>query len=260
MTPVKIPLDQFKERLSAIARADRKVLVIKLVDIFDFEGSMVSDFDKVIGHHNPIILVANKVDLLPEKASFERIKDWVRREIRRLNMEVKDVFLVSSATGAGISDLTDALGKRFQNIKDIFVMGCSNSGKSTFINHLIQKYRLQNQQLKTVTSPIPGTTMSIITVPLPNGSYLYDTPGIHSAHQVINLLLPEEIKLILPKKQIESQVYRYTTVNEKFTLVRMKLGKTIFLGGLVRIDFLEGPELSYFTFFVAKYVQLNDRH
>lgn len=55
-------------------------------------------------------------------------------------------------------------------------MGCANTGKSTFINNLIREYRL-DRKMRLLTSPIPGTTLNIITVPLPNGVKVYDTPG-----------------------------------------------------------------------------------
>ena len=60
VSPVKVPLEQFKERLSAIARADKRVLVLKIVDIFDFEGSVVTDFDEIIGKDNPVLLVSKQ--------------------------------------------------------------------------------------------------------------------------------------------------------------------------------------------------------
>ena len=149
------------------------------------------------------------MDLLPDKVSIDRVKVWIRREASRLNLKYKDIFLISSAKGTGIGELTYEIQKEYgKRMKDIFVMGCSNSGKSTFINHMIQKFRLSEKQSKPVTSPIPGTTMSIISIPLPSGLFLYDTPGIHSPKQIVNLLTPKEIRMILPKKRIRPQVYK----------------------------------------------------
>jgi len=49
-----------------------KVLVVKIVDLFDFSGSWIENFRDIIGA-NPIVLVANKVDLLPAGIAQEAV-------------------------------------------------------------------------------------------------------------------------------------------------------------------------------------------
>ncbi len=55
--PIRIPVEEFRERLSRIADID--CVVIKVVDLFDFDGTFVDNFRKVVGN-NPVVLVGNK--------------------------------------------------------------------------------------------------------------------------------------------------------------------------------------------------------
>jgi len=123
-------------------------------------------------------------------------------------------------------------------------MGCSNVGKSTFINRLIDIYRGPKDK-KVTTSPIPGTTLNLISLPIGEKSYLYDTPGIFNVLQISNHLNVAELKKILPKKKVKPRVYRISG------------GKTLFFGGLARFDYIEGP-LAYFTVFTSN--ELNHHH
>jgi len=122
---------------------------------------------------------------------------------------------------------------------DVFVMGCANSGKSTFVNQLIRHLNPTLNEMSTTTSPIPGTTLSIVSIPLKNNCLLYDTPGIHNSEQIFNYMTPDELTLIIPKKQIKPIVYAF------------KPGYTMFIGGLIRIDYLLGPPILYFTTFLS---------
>lgn len=60
----------------------RHVIVYKVVDVFDFDGSFIPNFTDIVGK-NTVVLIVNKMDLLPENVSKTRIKDWVRREAKR---------------------------------------------------------------------------------------------------------------------------------------------------------------------------------
>ena len=75
-----------REKLSLLASTflpfilsplDRKVVVFKVVDVFDFDGSFLPDFREIVGN-NPVILIANKSDLLPRRVSYERVTTWLR--------------------------------------------------------------------------------------------------------------------------------------------------------------------------------------
>ena len=60
---VAIDNDEFLRLLGGIAHTDS--LVVHIVDLFDFEGSLISGLQRFVGG-NPVLLVVNKIDLLPK--------------------------------------------------------------------------------------------------------------------------------------------------------------------------------------------------
>ncbi|OMO98150.1 hypothetical protein COLO4_14109 [Corchorus olitorius] len=69
-----VSADELREKLSHLRH--EKALIVKLVDIVDFNGSFLSRVRDIAGA-NPIILVVTKVDLLPKGTDFNCVGDWV---------------------------------------------------------------------------------------------------------------------------------------------------------------------------------------
>lgn len=53
--------------------ADTHALVVNVIDIFDIAGSIIPGIQRIIGN-NDLLLVANKVDLLPKEINRNRLK------------------------------------------------------------------------------------------------------------------------------------------------------------------------------------------
>lgn len=51
-------------------------LIVNVVDIFDFNGSLIPGLHRFIGD-NPVLLVGNKVDILP-KSLKPKMVQWMR--------------------------------------------------------------------------------------------------------------------------------------------------------------------------------------
>ena len=49
-----------------------------------------------------IILVANKIDLLPKQINHRRVKEWLRKSARKYGLEAEDVVLISANKGWGL--------------------------------------------------------------------------------------------------------------------------------------------------------------
>jgi ribosome biogenesis GTPase A len=151
---------------------DQSCVVLCLVDIFDLEGSIVPNLKEIAGK-NPIVIVANKIDLLPNDVSLKRVTDWIHRSVRqRCNLmtpqeaedlhykEYKDkgwsrdvtsknshegilrkqnIHLISCTKGSGLQELMNHLLTLSTAHGDkIYVMGTANVGKSSFINRLLK--------------------------------------------------------------------------------------------------------------------------
>ena len=62
---------------------DQKALVILMVDLVDFPGSVRPNIMEVLGGNKSVILVENKVDLLlPDSKDYIKRITWVVRESR----------------------------------------------------------------------------------------------------------------------------------------------------------------------------------
>ena len=209
--------EKFRDLLRPIR--EKPAVIIALVDLFDFSGSVLPELDHIAGD-NPVILAANKADLLPAKMGQVRAENWVRRELEYLGVRSLAniggaVRLVSCKTGVGISAmLNKAKGLANEMDCDIYVVGAANAGKSTLLNYILgpdddledgdlPKLRAgnRNKRKNAVTvSPLPGTTLKFIRVDIGGGRSLYDTPGLLVPGTLTQLLTPDELKIVVPKK------------------------------------------------------------
>lgn len=60
---VSLTDDDFLKILNTLGQTDS--LIVKIVDIFDFNGSWLPGLHRFVGK-NPVLLIGNKVDLLPK--------------------------------------------------------------------------------------------------------------------------------------------------------------------------------------------------
>lgn len=205
---------QFRDLLKPIS--EKTAVIIALVDLFDFSGSVLRELDGIAGE-NPVILAANKMDLMPDKMGKQRAENWVRRELEYMGVKSLAnvggaVRLVSCKTGAGVFEMLDKARRLADEMDcDVYVVGGANAGKSTLINHILGrnddkpagKVRAGNRNAMKgalTTSPLPGTTLKFIKVDLGDGRSMYDTPGLLVPGTITQLLTPEELKVVCPKK------------------------------------------------------------
>lgn len=232
---VPMTSDDFLKMVSTIR--DSKGLVVHMVDIFDVHGTLIKSLPRITGN-NPILLVGNKFDLLPKSTNPNKVKQWLRKEAKNVGIKVQDVFLISSTKGSGIDELKEAMEYCRQN-KDVFVVGTTNVGKSTFINTLIRQTTGHEDVI--TTSYFPGTTLGFIEIPLDEKSAVIDTPGIVNEEQISHYLSAKDLKTITPKKEVKPRVYQ---LNDQ---------QTLFFGGLARLDFIKGDRQSFVCYFANEF-------
>lgn len=222
---VPLTKDDFLNILHHIG--EREALVVKIVDIFDFNGSWISGIHRFVGKNN-ILLVGNKVDLLPKSVKHHKVIRWLTSQAREWGLKPLNVLLISAEKGVGLQQLALEI-ERLRKGRDVYIVGVTNVGKSTFINRLLKEYGNATDNLIT-TSKFPGTTLNLIDIPLEDGRSLYDTPGIVNEEQMAHFVSSEELKIITPKKEIKPKVYQ---LNER---------QSLFFGGLARFDYISGGE------------------
>lgn len=224
---VSLTDDDFLKILNGIGQTD--ALIVMIVDIFDFNGSWLPGLHRFVGN-NKILLVGNKVDLLPKSVKHNKLINWMKHESKELGLRPEEVFLVSAEKGKNIKETAAAIDE-MRNGKDVYVVGCTNVGKSTFINRIIKEVTGEGDII--TTSHFPGTTLDIIKIPLEDGKALIDSPGIINHHQMAHFVDKKDLKVITPKKEIKPKVFQ---LNE---------GQTLFFGGLARFDYISGGKSSF---------------
>ncbi len=228
---VELTDDDFLRILNGISA--KEALVIKIVDIFDFNGSWLPGLQRSVGT-NPVLLVGNKVDLLPKSVNPNRMSNWMKAEAKELGLEPIDVHLISAKKGHGIDELAEKI-EYYRKGKDVYVVGCTNVGKSTLINQVIKRFGAEDEAIITV-SHFPGTTLDLIDIPLDDDANLYDTPGIINRHQMAHYVDAKDLKTITPKKEIKPHVFQ------------LNPQQTLFFGGLARLDYMEGNKRSFVVY------------
>lgn len=238
LQPVSLTGDDFLSILNGIGEKDG--IVVKIVDIFDFNGSWISGLQRFVGD-KPILLIGNKMDLLPKSINPNRLINWMKMEASKLGLKPIDVLLVSAYKGYGMEKALAAIDKTRRG-KDVYVVGCTNTGKSTFINRIIKGETGVGEVI--TTSHFPGTTLDLVKIPLDDGKAIYDTPGIINDHQIAHHLDESDLKAITPKSELKPKTFQ------------LNPAQTLFVGGLARFDFIAG-ERSSFLIYASNALQIH---
>ncbi|KAK2586553.1 hypothetical protein KPH14_011441 [Odynerus spinipes] len=331
---VKVSPEDYPELLKVIKT--KKCAVIVMVDLTDFPSSIWPNIGNVLNPRTAIFLVGNKIDLLPKDSSdFDRhIKECMIKAVQRTGIKKSNIrytALISAKTGYGIEELINKLHKMWKYKGDVYLIGCTNVGKSSLFNCLLQsdycKVQAADLVQRATISPWPGTTLNLLKFPIMNplkwklslrvkrllaeregrsaaeqirchklklshnikyatlqgfigrtfvsrrtdtpqplsdpfasqshkhnaskfgldethpdykhARWCYDTPGTIQSDQILDLLTTEELVMALPNSIISPRTFV------------LQPEQTIFIGGLGRLDYLEGNEFIRCTIFAS---------
>ncbi len=210
-------------------------LIVLIVDLFDFSGTFVPE---IINHlrGRDVLLVANKVDLLPRSVNLERVVEWLSNMVNRVFFRVDGIHIVSSKKGYYIDELMNTIDLARKG-RDVYFVGCANVGKSSLINALLKRFTSRTDDLIS-TSEIPGTTLDTINISFfEDGKYFIDTPGLINNNNILTKLLPVSYKKILPTKEIKAINYQILPEN------------SIFISGLAIFDLISGENVTMTCYF-----------
>ena len=238
VSDVELGADDFYQLIKSLSKKD--ALIAKVVDIFDFSGSWIEDVVDIVGNNKDIVLIANKLDLLPKSVKQNKVKQWLFKVLKEKGIKVKDILLVSAIKNQGVEEAAVRLDQ-LRNGKDVYIIGATNVGKSTFINKLIEL--TSGDKNVITTSHFPGTTLGMIEIPLDRATSIYDTPGIILDYDIAHYLDAKSLKLVMPKKEIKARVFQ------------LNAEQSLFFGGMARMDFVKGERQS-FTLYASNLVEI----
>jgi len=154
-----------KEIINKINKDNK--FVIFLVDFLNINENTM-DLYKSIKRDK--ILVINKCELLPKHVKRENIKKFIT-EYYHVNGEIR---IKGGNNSHGATSILNYLEKN--NIKETYIVGMTNAGKSTLINDLIKATNTDISKINVNNKK--NTTLDFIRVRLNNGLLLIDSPGI----------------------------------------------------------------------------------
>jgi ribosome biogenesis GTPase YqeH len=205
-------------------------LIIFVVDIFAFKATFNKKMIEKLRNKN-VILVANKYDVFPHSTNEENIVSWLSHECEKIFFMVDAIHIGSSKKGYYMEGLTRKIDLAKKE-RDVYFVGCANVGKSSLINALLKKNTSITDDVVS-TSVIPGTTLNEIRIPFFSDNKAFiDTPGLINPSDVINVLLPESYKKIIPDTEMKPLTYQITN------------GNSICLAGLASLSFQAHDNLS----------------
>lgn len=167
-------------------------LVVLLVDLFNIPINL-NEITKYL--NNEILLVLTKKDIFSYKISDQKFLSY------NYGINYIDSLVVSSNKNYNFDLLYEKINK-YKKSNNVYIIGYTNSGKSTLINKFVHNYSKNN--INITTSNLPSTTLNTIEITINDTLTLIDTPGILENNNIdINLL-----KKINPKKEIKPITYQ----------------------------------------------------
>jgi len=240
LSQTSLTKDDYLRILQTIGEKD--CLVVYIIDLFDFNGCQIQGLVRHTGG-NDIYVLANKRDILPKSLKEVKLEHWVRRQLKNEGIKPINVKITSGLKKLNFDVIYDEI-EEYRKGRDVYVVGVTNVGKSTFINALLKHYASVNDEALITVSEFPGTTLDLIQIPLDENSYLYDTPGIVNSHQMTHFVKTEDLETIIPKSEMRPMTFQ------------LKPEQTLYFSGLARLDYLEG-QINSMTCYFSRYLQIH---
>ena len=223
--------DEYIDILKSVG--ETKDLVLYITDLLNLEKNL-EQIRTIIP--NKMILVLNKVDVLPKSVKEEKLKNYLASR----DIHFEEIIVISTSKNYNIDYLLKRI-KFYQTSRNVYVVGHTNAGKSSLINKLIQNYSENTQEL--TMSPLPSTTLSMVPIDINEHLRLIDTPGLVDYGSILNHVDPKTVKRISAKSEIKPRTYQ------------LKKNQSILIEDLVRIDYVEGEKNS-FTLFISNEIKV----
>ncbi|MCI8588046.1 MAG: ribosome biogenesis GTPase YqeH [Bacilli bacterium] len=224
--------EEYLHILRSIGR--KKDLVLHIVDLINIDKEIALVRNEI--RNNKMILVLNKRDVLPKSVKDEKII----RYFKELELNYEDIIVISANKNYNIDLLYETIQK-YQTSKNVYVVGHTNTGKSSLINRMISNYSESDKEL--TISPLPSTTLDEIQIQLNENLTLIDTPGLVDHGSLVNYVDGSILKKISPRKEIKPKTYQ------------LKPHQCLIIQDMIRVDYMEGEKNS-FTLYLSNDIKV----
>jgi ribosome biogenesis GTPase A len=218
-------------------------LIVYVVDLFSFECSFSKQVNDLI-RSLPLVILANKRDLMPLEAKDEDLREYVAHRFRASGLPATkdDVLLLSLSSFSDTSIAAKHIDEKRRR-HDVYIIGATGAGKTLFLSSFLHDYHNTSSR-SIVTGEYPSTHLRVMQIPLDSSSMVYDTPGTGIGNSLLGAGDAALAHVLLPLGALEGRAF----VLEK--------GCSLWIGGLARIDLLEGKGKTALTAYCAKDVMI----
>ena len=199
-------------------------LVVLVVDLFNINKNL-EDISKYL--NNEILLVLTKRDILPKSCYDKKLIEY----FNNYNLNIIDTVVISSIKNYNFDELYNKINN-YKKSNKVYVVGFTNSGKSTMINKILYNY--SNNNTVITTSNLPSTTIDSIKVKVNEDLTLIDTPGLLDNEDIIEFIDTYTLKRIIPSREIKPITYQ------------IKDKQSLFIDDLVRVDISTNNSLTFY--------------
>lgn len=218
---VEADIKEFYEIIDKIKLTNSLVLLV--VDVMS-SGSELKNLSSKL-RSKPLIVVSKR-DIFSYKVNDQKILDLI-------DIPCVDKIAVSSDKNYNMDLLMEKINT-YKRGKKVYVVGLTNSGKSTLINKIIYNYT--DLDMNITTSMLPSTTLNTIDIEINDTLTLVDTPGIIDKGNITNYLDSFYLKKLLIKKEIKPITYQ------------IKCKQYILVDKILKIGFTENCNITmYFS-------------
>lgn len=196
-----------------------------LIDALNINTKLKKYINKFKVHK--YILITKK-DVVPRSLKEKKLIEYVKNNI----CYTDNIMCISSVKNYNIDKFINKLNK--DNVRRLYIVGFTNSGKSTFINHLLTS-NLRKPII--TTSSIPNTTASFITIKLSSKLTIVDTPGFIDNDAIYNFIDFKKIEKYYPKREIKVKTFQ------------TRSGYAIVVNNIFRIENV-GEKTNSFSFYM----------
>lgn len=173
-----------------------------LIDFLNINSETIATFKSI---NAPKTLIISKIDIIPKSIKENVITNWMSNTYK-----IEDEILYQS-TKKNINTKSLLRNLENQNIKECYILGFTNAGKSTLINKICSINDINNREI--ATSLIPNTTVDFINIDLKEGIKIIDSPGFTHNTTIYDENEFDLIKKVTPKSTIKPITYQVKEIS-----------------------------------------------
>ena len=154
-----VNIDKKEEVLQEINQKGK--LVFFLVDLLNINNEVIDTYHNIKA---PKCFVLSKIDFIPKYINKEKIRRW----LKNIYAIKDDIIFLSAAKNLNIQAIQNIMDKK--QVKVSYLVGFTNSGKSTLVNKITDSNNI-------TTSVLPNTTLDFLEINLTENQKIIDSPG-----------------------------------------------------------------------------------